>query len=123
MLLDSGNQKIRIFSKKLPSGKCQVKFFVNSDSGNTYYGYTLVKSGCKVSDVFIRIYRKLQEIDHPDMYFHGHLYRIGTENYPDPNFIIFRENVIRKKPDPIGRANIYRGINRSKSKTVPNDNT
>ena len=88
MLLSLGNRKIKIFSKKLSSGNCQVKFFANSDSGRAYYGYTLVKSGCKVSDVVAKIYKKLQNIDYPDKYFHGHLLSIGNTKYSDLDFII-----------------------------------
>ena len=122
MLLGSGNRKIRIFSKKLSSGNCQVKFFVDSDRGRTYYGYTLVKSGCKVSDVIAKIYKKLQDIEHPDKYFHSHLLSIGNKKYPDPDFIIFRDEIKKFNLNPIDRTNTYEDTNRTKSRAIHVDN-
>ncbi len=52
---------IRLYSKKLPSGKCQVKFYLNSTRGNNYYGYMLAEGKDTVSTVVSRIHRCLTE--------------------------------------------------------------
>ncbi len=48
---------IRLYSKKLPSGKCQVKFYLNTDQGTKYYGYLLAEGKETVSRVVSRIHR------------------------------------------------------------------
>ena len=83
--------KIRIFSKKLPSGKCQVKFYLKSNEKTPYYGYLLVESGRTVKDVIEMIYTKLKKIDQSDLYFHGNLYNLQRKPKKDPAFILFRK--------------------------------
>ncbi len=90
MMWGTNTQKIRIFSKKLNSGNCQVKFYINSEKGKPYYGYLLVRSGQKVSDVITSIYHKLEQIDDLDNYYHRHLYQMGRNPNYEPSFLIFR---------------------------------
>ncbi len=90
MMLGAGKQKIRILSKKLSSGNYQVKFYVDSEEGKPYYGYLLVESGRKVSEVVTAIYERLQKYENPDAFYHGHLYSIGSSSREDPPFMIFQ---------------------------------
>jgi len=83
--------RIRIFSKKLPSGKCQVKFYLKSEEKIPYYGYVLVDSGRKVRDVIELIYTHLKSINHLDSYFHKHLYNLQRKPEKDPVFMLFRK--------------------------------
>ena len=48
---------IRLYSKKLPSGKCQVKFYLDTTQGSKYYGYMLAEGKETVSMVVSRIHR------------------------------------------------------------------
>ena len=52
---------IRLFSKKLASGKCQVKFYLNSLQGTDYYGYILAEGKETVSMVVSRIHRYIND--------------------------------------------------------------
>ena len=84
-------QKIKIHSKKLPSGNCQVKFYLTTLNGNPYYGYILVDSTKTVHYVIETILKKLDGIDQPDEYYHKHLYNVGTRSIFDSTFIVFNQ--------------------------------
>jgi hypothetical protein len=90
-MLTTEAYRIRIFSKKLSSGKCQVKFYLKSNKKTPYYGYLLVDSGRTVNDVIEMIYTKLKKIDQPDLYFHDHLYNLQRKSKNDPDFMLFRQ--------------------------------
>jgi hypothetical protein len=90
-MLISKAHKIRIYSKKLPSGKCQVKFYLTTTKGNPYYGYILVESGKTVRHVVETILEKLKDIDQPDRYYHKHLYNVGTKSSFDSTFMVFNQ--------------------------------
>jgi hypothetical protein len=53
---------IRLYSKRLASGKCQVKFYLNNLHGNNYYGYVLAEGKETVSAVVCRINHCLNEL-------------------------------------------------------------
>jgi len=53
--------KIRIITKQLPSGNCQVKFFID-DQHKPQYGYLLVNGVRPVSDVIREIRERLEQI-------------------------------------------------------------
>ncbi len=82
-------QKLKIYSKRLSSGKSQVKFFLTSRRGKAYYGYMLVDPGSTIRNVMEAILHKLQDIDCPDRYYHRHLYHIGDKSSFDPSFLLF----------------------------------
>ena len=91
-ILGSKAQKIRIYSRKLPSGNCQVKFYLTTQKGNPCYGYMLVESSKSVRQVMEILFDKLKEIDRPDMYYHKHLFNVGTKSDYDPTFMIFNQS-------------------------------
>lgn len=80
---------LRLTSKKLQSGKCQVKFFANIHDRRDLYGYVLVDSDKTLKDVVIRIKEKLKTIRQTREFHHLHLYSIGKLGKEDLNFIIF----------------------------------
>jgi hypothetical protein len=92
MVLNAGNKKIRIFSKRLSSGNCQVKFFLDSRWGKPYYGYMLVSPGKKVSDVITYIYQKLQDIEQGVGYSHQKKAWISHKRHVEPDFMLFEDN-------------------------------
>lgn len=89
MLLNAGNKRIRIFSKKLSSGNCQVKFFLDCPGGEPYYGYMLVAPGRKVSDVITFIYQKLQDIEGSMGQTLQKNSWINRKRYVEPDFMLF----------------------------------
>ena len=85
-------QKLKIYSKKLSSGKSQVKFFLTSKKGKAYYGYMLVESGKTIRYVMETILHKLKDIADPERYYHQHLYHIGDKSNFDPSFLLFSKH-------------------------------
>ncbi|MEM7299344.1 MAG: hypothetical protein AAF391_13890 [Bacteroidota bacterium] len=81
--------KLRITSKKLTSGKYQVKFFATIKGEKELYGYVLVESNETLKSVIKRIRRRLKVLDSSIEYRHFHLYNIGQEVNVEPNFMIF----------------------------------
>ena len=85
----SDHYKLRLSSKKLQSGKCQVKFYATVQGHKDLYGYVLVESDKTLKEVVSGIKEKLTTIHHSRDFHHIHLYSIGRQQ-PDPfNFIVF----------------------------------
>ncbi|HCX22124.1 MAG TPA: hypothetical protein DHN29_09435 [Cytophagales bacterium] len=80
---------LKLTSKKLQSGKCQVKFYANVHDRRDMYGYVLVDSDKTLKDVVIKIKEKLRTIRQTREFHHLHLYSIGKMGDDDLNFIIF----------------------------------
>lgn len=93
MVFSAGNKKIRIFSKKLSSGNCQVKFYLDSRRGKPCYGYILVPPGKKVSDVLTYIYQKLQDIEQGEGYPYQKKVWMSHKRHVETNFILFEGNL------------------------------
>lgn len=85
------NMQLKIESKKLHSGKCQVKFYFTGEAGRGVYGYTLVDSGTTLKDVVVQIKQKLSSISGYENYYQNHLFSLGKSNriFSD-NFVIFK---------------------------------
>ncbi len=80
---------LRLSSKKLNSGRCQVKFSATIDRKKDLYGYVLVESDHTLKDVVSRIKEKLITIKHNKDFQQIHLFSIGKEKQDDMRFIIF----------------------------------
>lgn len=81
--------KIKISSKKLFSGRYQVKFYANVTEHKQLYGYVLVNAGEKITDVVDKIRHRLDRLTARDSFHHINLYTIGKREADDLNFIIF----------------------------------
>ncbi|MFT6865628.1 MAG: hypothetical protein ACJA08_000451 [Cyclobacteriaceae bacterium] len=81
--------KLKITSKKLRSGKCQVKFFATVRERRDMYGYVLVDAKRTLKEVVSGIRDKLHTINHTRDFHNLHLYSIGKTGKDDLNFIIF----------------------------------
>ena len=55
----SQDYKLKLSSKRLKSGKYQVKFYLTRPENNGFYGYLLTSGGTSVKDVVTRIYDRL----------------------------------------------------------------
>lgn len=80
---------LRLTSKKLKSGKCQVKFYATIREKQDMYGYVLVDAEKTLKDVVVNIKEKLHTIRQTKDFHHLHLYSIGKNEKGDLNFIIF----------------------------------
>ena len=81
--------KLKLTSKKLKSGKCQVKFFATVREKKDLYGYVLVDAHKTLKDVVVNIREKLHTIRQTRDFHHLHLYSIGKSEKDELNFIIF----------------------------------
>jgi len=84
-----GAYKLRINSKKLKSGKCQVKFHASLETKKSLYGYVLADAQETLKDVVEKIVTRLDQIKGKDNYHHINLYSIGKRTVNDTNFIMF----------------------------------
>lgn len=80
--------KLKISSKKLSSGRYQVKFFATIREEKQLYGYVLVEADETLKSVINRIKSRLKELDYGYEYNHFHLYNVGQESQPS-NLMIF----------------------------------
>ena len=84
--------QLRIESKKLCSGKCQVKFYLANTAEQNMYGYTLVESGSTLKDVVIEIRQLLDKVGRYENYYQSNLFSISRTNskFRD-NFVLFKD--------------------------------
>ena len=83
--------ELKIESKRLQSGKCQVKFYVSGDVLNNLYGYTLVDSKATLKQVVSQIKVKLSSIKDYSNYYQQGLFSIGKIPIGESeNFMIFK---------------------------------
>ena len=84
-----GDYKLRLTSKKLTSGKCQVKFYASVEASRKLYGYILADAGESLKDVVVKIINRLNRMKSRDSFHHINLYSIGKRSNQDTNFIVF----------------------------------
>lgn len=80
--------KLRIASKKLSSGRYQVKFFAVIQK-KELYGYLLVSAEETLKSVIKKIRKRLKEIDLREDYRYIHLNNSTNEFLKEPNIMIF----------------------------------
>ncbi|MFY0624995.1 MAG: hypothetical protein JXR07_01790 [Reichenbachiella sp.] len=84
-----GEYNLRITSKKLKSGKCQVKFHASIEKKKKLYGYVLAESGETLKNVIEKIMIRLDKVRNRDNFHHINLYSIGGQRAMDSNMIMF----------------------------------
>lgn len=82
--------QIKIESKMLKSGKCQVKFQTNGLLSQDFYGYALVEGEKTLRDVIIEIKLKLSKMGNLDNYYQRNLYSIKRDRIFENDFVIFK---------------------------------
>ena len=81
--------KLKLSSKKLKSGKCQVKFELSEPAASSYYGYILSEGNTPLREVIQIIYKRVQRLHTGDS-FHEHLFHLEKRNYPQQPLILFK---------------------------------
>lgn len=83
--------KIKLSSKRLHSGKCQVRFQVAEEStGDSWYGYALAEPKETLKEVVERIeYRFIQRKNRLSLYQKA-LYNMSNFRTPEERMMIFR---------------------------------
>jgi len=83
--------KLKLETKKLASGKFQVKFKATSIETADLYGYVLVNAKDTLKEVVTTIKNRLYLHEEADDYYHSHLYAVGKEAPMDSGFMIFQD--------------------------------
>lgn len=89
--------KIRLRSKRLSSGKCQVRFeatrekmsAVSTDRADIAYGYYLAEPGATLKEVIGDIRKNLASAGSKEHFYHRNLYQLQRKSLPLTNFILF----------------------------------
>lgn len=114
------NYKLKLFSKKLQSGKFQVKFYASQQARDQLvpnnqvrhqtpaqttqdqttqhqqcgdqdmYGYVLVDAKDTLKKVVNTINQRLHLMEEANDYYHTHLYAVRKEPPPNSEFMIFK---------------------------------
>lgn len=80
--------KLKLTSKRLRSGKCQIKFYVSSTESQQYYGYLLAESGTTLKEVVSKIENRLRSEECGDE-FHQHLYNLAQKPTREDRILMF----------------------------------
>ena len=83
--------QIKIESKKLKSGKCQVKSFAYGLASEDCYGYILVNAEQTLREVVWEIKTKLVEIGDLERYYQRHLFSIKQNVELKDEFLLFKK--------------------------------
>ena len=81
--------KLSLSSKRLESGKCQVKFTVTDHEAEVLYGYVLSEAGETLRDVVNKIEQGVKLSHKSDRLYHSHLYNLHSKQLPS-DIIIFK---------------------------------
>ncbi len=82
---------LKLQSKKLKSGKHQVKFYATITDDEKMHGYTLVEAGTTLKKVVEEITSRLLKIQRSDSYQHLHLYNLGEKQEYQSSFMVFKD--------------------------------
>lgn len=84
--------KLKIRSRKLVSGRYQVKFSTEGFRSD-YYGYLLTEPKTSVREVVEKIQRHLGAVQTGDKYFQPNLFSLGKRHMSSGKVMIFRRGI------------------------------
>lgn len=85
--------KLKLYSKRLQSGKCQIKFVVSSSSEPGLYGYLLAESGSTLREVVHTIENEVRYIQQVGNHNHSHLYNLASRQKRKDQILIFNKGI------------------------------
>jgi hypothetical protein len=83
--------QVKIKSKRLKSGKCQVKFSVEGFVDEDYYGYILVEADRTLKEVVREIKIRIAEIGDLGIYHQRNLFSVRQVRRPADGFMVFKK--------------------------------
>lgn len=81
--------KLKLLSKRLKSGKCQIKFYIYSATRKNMYGYLLAESGSTLKDVVSKIENKVKVLESAPEHYQSHLYNLASRIDREDPIIIY----------------------------------
>ena len=84
-----GEYQLKISSKKLKSGKSQVKFHASICEDRRMYGYLLAEQGESLSNVVEKIVSRLEKVGNRTGFHHINLFSIGGKQQSTSNLLMF----------------------------------
>jgi len=87
----AGDQKLKLSSKKLTSGRFQISFSTEGEQG--FYGYLLAEPKTPVREVVEKIERHLEAFHHPERYLQPNLFSLGKRKTNSGSIMIFKRNM------------------------------
>ncbi len=91
----NGGYKLKLCSKKLRSGRCQIKFYVTPPEmadNNTYYGYMLADAGSTLREVVSEIEDYMMRSGPSRYYNQDHLFNLGRRQDKRSPIYFFKES-------------------------------
>ncbi len=83
------NYKLSLLSKRLGSGKCQIKFIVTEQDAKIMHGYMLSDANSTLKDVVHKIEERVKISTHGDQLHHSHLYDL-TSSQLQQDIVVFK---------------------------------
>ena len=84
------NQKLKLKSKKLSSGRFQINFSTEGVA-NGFYGYLLAEPNTSVTEVIEKIDRHIKAMASTERYFQRNLYSFGNRQANSGRILIFKK--------------------------------
>ena len=84
--------QIRIKSKQLKSGMCQVKFYTKGLLTEDFYGYALVDGDKSLKEVVREIKAKVLRVGSLNSFYQQNLFSIKRDRRVDQDFVIFKSH-------------------------------
>ena len=91
----NGGYKLKLCSKKLRSGKCQIKFHVTPPSSGkapAWYGYMLAESGSTLREVVRQIEEEVRQLDRMPYSYEDKLFNLGERVTRQAPIYFFKES-------------------------------
>jgi len=80
---------IRLTTKKVYTGTCQVNFTASTPEKKDLYGFVWVDSKATLREVVWQISKRLKQLDEPDTVKHIGMFPVGKPNGNDVKMVIF----------------------------------
>ena len=88
-MINELDYKLKLSSKKLKSGKCQIKFELLQADLPSFYGYLLAEGNTPLREVVLTIYEKTKSFKVGDFY-HDHLFHLEKREFPHLPLFLFK---------------------------------
>lgn len=89
--MEQSGYKLKLTSKRLKSGRCQIKFTISHHSQEPgCYGYLLAESGSTLRQVIETIEERVHNFDNPEWRYHKHLYSLQDKQSAYAPFLLYK---------------------------------